>query len=294
MKTPLCSTVALALAATLHLAPTAEGTPMPLQTQALEFPQASPKALVRDRFGLTTVEIEYARPGVKGRKIFGGLVPFGEVWRTGANSATKISFDTDVTFGDAKVAAGSYALFTIPGEREWTVILNRATEQWGSYAYDESQDVARVTARPVTLAEPVESLTLGLAELRDSSAQLTIAWERTHVAVPLRADLVALLVPKIEAAMAADGQKPYLSAAMFYYEHDLDLSKALAWIEAAEAERPDAVWIVYRKGLILDKAGDTAGALAAARRAAELAATVGGELGAEYSRLSAALVAKLE
>jgi hypothetical protein len=285
-------TLALALVTALLAIPVARGASV---QEALEFPQASPPALVRDQFGLTTVEIEYARPSVRERTIFGGLVPYGEVWRTGANNATKVTFSTEVVFGGTSVPPGSYALFTIPGKAEWTVILNQVVGQWGSYAYDVKQDVARVTVKPGALRDPVETLTIGLAHLRADSADLAITWDTVRVAVPVETDIVTMLVPKIEAAMAADGdQKPYLAAAMFYYDHDVDIAKARTWIEAADAEQPDKVWIVYRKGLVLEKAGDKAGALAAAKRASELAKKAGGPLGAEYGRLSDALVAKLK
>jgi hypothetical protein len=262
--------------------------------EALQFPQASPPAMVRNTVGLTTVEIEYARPSVKGRKVFGGLLAYGEVWRTGANAATKITFSTDVTFGGKAVSAGTYALFTIPGEKEWAVILNEGVGQWGTYAYDEKKDVVRVIVKPTTLRAPVETLTLDVGHLRTDSGMLSLAWETTHVAVEIKTDLVALLVPKIEAAMAGEGdQKPYLQAAMFYYEHDLDLIKARDWINAGEAQQPEAVWVVYRKGLILQKLGDIETALEAAKRASGLAKKVGGALGAEYGRLSSSLIASL-
>jgi len=288
--TSLLPSVGLALGALLLL----PATGLRAQSAGLSFPAASPPATVTETFGLTTVEIQYARPSVRERQIFGGLVPYGEVWRTGANAATRISFSTDVSFGGEAVEAGTYALFTIPGEREWTVILNEAPEQWGSYAYDASKDVLRVTAPAQKLAEPVETMRLGLEHLRDDAALLTLSWERTRVQVPLEVDLVAQLVPQIEAAMAAPGdEKPYLSAAMFYYEHDLDLEQAVAWIDAALAQQPQAVWILYRKGLILAKHGDKDGARAAAQKAVELADGLGGELGIEYKRLSEALLKRL-
>ena len=175
------------------------------------------------------------------------------------------------------------------------MILNKNTGQWGSYAYDEGNDLVRVKAKAVTLTDPIETLSIGLTHIRDASAFLTIAWEKTRVTVPLVIDLVATLVPEIEAAMAAEGDnKPYLAAAMFYYNHDLDLTKALAWIDAGLEAQPDAVWIVYRRGLILAKAGDKDGAYEAAERALELATRAGGELGAEYQRLSEALIASLD
>lgn len=264
------------------------------QEPKLEFPQASPSSTLQQRVGLTDIEVAYARPSVKGRKIFGGLVPLGEIWRTGANTATKLTFSTDVKFGGAAVPAGSYALFTIPGAGEWTVILSKVTGQWGSYAYSDKDDQARVKIKPATLAESVETLTIDVNDLRDDSASLVISWEKTRVSVKIETDLVKLLVPQIEAAMSASGKKPYFPAAMFYYEHDLDLKKALGWIEEAIKEQPDGLWIIYRKGLILAKMGDKKGAMAAATQSLEMANKAGGAIGAEYKRLNESLIASLK
>lgn len=265
----------------------------PPKEPKLEFPQASPSATVKERIGITDVEIEYSRPGVKGRKIFGGLVPFGEVWRTGANAATKIIFGTEVNFGGSQVPAGTYALFTIPESGEWTVILNKAEGQWGSYAYDAKNDVVRVKVKPVALTEAVETMTLGLGDLRDDAATLNITWDKTRVPVKLQTNAVAVLVPQIEAAMAGPGKKPYFDAAMFYYAHDLDLKKAVGWMNEATKEQPEAFWIFYRKGLILAKSGDKPGALAAANQSLELATKAGGAVAVEYKRLNEALIASL-
>jgi len=261
----------------------------------IEFPQASSAASVKERVGVTDVSVEYSRPNARERKIFGGLVPYGQVWRTGANAATKITFSTDVKLGGTAVPAGSYALFTIPGEAEWTVILSKVTEEWGSYAYDPKDDQARVKVKPVAMAEPLETMTIGVQDIRSGKANLVIAWEKTKVPVPIDTDLVAKIKPQIEAAMAGGGdKKPYFAAAMFYYENDLDMKLAKEWIEAAAKKQPDAVWIAYRKGLILKKAGDKEGALAAAQQARELASKADGELKAEYTRLSENLIASLK
>jgi hypothetical protein len=260
----------------------------------LEFPQASPPATVKQRVGLTDVEIEYSRPSVKGRKIFGGLVPFGEMWRTGANTATKITFSTDVNFGGTAVSAGSYAMFTIPTASTWTVVLNKAVGGWGSYSYDEKNDVLRVTVKPVALPEVVETMTIGLHNIRDEKAVLAIDWDKTRAPIEIETDVVGVIQPQIEAAMAAEGKKPYFQAAMFYYEHDLDMKKAVAWINEAVKEQPEAMWIVYRKGLILQKVGDKAGALAAAQQALEMAKKNNEAVGKEYTRLSEELIAKLK
>lgn len=291
MRNPTLAVSVLALCALAF----SSGPTLSAQSAGFQFPAASPPALVRDQVGLTTIEIEYSRPSVRGRRIFGGLVPYGDVWRTGANAATKITFSSDVVFQGQPVEAGTYGLFSIPGESQWTVILNAAPEQWGSYAYDASRDVVRVMADAQTLDDPVETMRLGMDMLEDDSGLLTIEWSTTRVQVPIEVDIVGHLVPQIEATMAQPGDdKPYLAAAMFYYNHDLDLDLALEWIDAALAQQPEAVWIQYRKGLILAKRGDTEAARAAAQAAIELANAIPGELGAEYRRLSESLLDSLQ
>jgi len=266
----------------------------PVQAAKLEFPQPSPAVTVKQRVGLTDIELQYSRPSAKGRAIFGALVPWGELWRTGANAATKISFSTDVKVNGQPVPAGTYSFFTIPGEAEWTVILNKVADQSGTSTYDAKNDLLRLKVAPVALAGPVESMRIWMDALSDESAELSLAWERTAVPLRIETDVEALLVPRIKAAMAAEGSKPYYQAAMFYYEHDIDLPLAAQWMEEAVKERPDTVWLVYRQGLILAKAGDKEGALAAARRSLELAAKVGGAQGAEYQRLNEQLIASLQ
>jgi hypothetical protein len=264
------------------------------QAPVLEFPAPSPAATTKQKVGLTDVEIVYSRPSAKGRKIFGDLVPYGELWRTGANAATKITFGTDVKFEGTAVPAGSYALFTIPGAAEWTVILNKVAEQSGTSTYDQKNDLLRVKVKPVAMANPVESFRISLEDVHDDSASLTLAWEKTSVTVQIKTDVVAMLVPKIQAAMAAEGKKPYFQAAMFYYEHDLDMKLAAQWMTEACKERPDTFWMVYRQGLILAKAGDKMAAMDAANRSMELADKIGGATAAEYKRLNEALIAGLK
>ncbi|MBI2516083.1 MAG: DUF2911 domain-containing protein [Opitutae bacterium] len=257
----------------------------------LAFPDASPAGSVKQRVGLTDIEISYNRPSMKGRAVFGHLVPYGSIWRTGANTATKITFSTDVKLNGTAVPAGTYELFTIPGETEWTVIIHKNMSQWGSYAYDMKNDVARISAKPSALGFPVETLSIYLDNLRAESATLNILWEKTIVPVAVTVDVKSTLVPQIEAAMAApEGKKPYFPAAMFYYENNLDLKKAVAWMDAGIAEKPDAYWMIYRKGLVLAKMGDKAGAIAAAEQSLALAEKQTGELREEYVRLNKALI----
>lgn len=275
------------------VAPLAAQTPAP--SPRVEFPAPSPTGTVKQRIGVTDVEVVYSRPGVKGRKIFGGLEAWGKVWRTGANSATKVTFSTPVKFGGVAVPAGSYALYSIPGEAEWTVILSKVTGQWGAYSYDPKDDVARVTAKPVALAELVETFTIDVNDIRDTSATFNLVWEKTRVPVKIELDLLATLPAQVEALMASAAEKkPYAQAAMFYFENGLDLAKAEGWMDAAIQAQPDAFYLVYRKGLIQEKRGDKAGAVASALKSLEMAKAQTGVARDEYIRLNEALLARLK
>jgi hypothetical protein len=221
--------------------------------------------------GLTDVEITYSRPSARGRQIFGGLVPYGEVWRTGANASTKISFSAPTKLNGNEIPAGKYALYTIPGEDEWTIIISKNLELFGAFNYDKKDDLVRFKVEPHKLAEHVETFTIELPQIRDDSAMLVLVWENTLVPINLELDLTSKLVPQIEAAMSEPGErKPYYQAAMFYYDHGLDMQKARKWIEAIPADR-ETYYILHLKAKILAKTGDKQGAIAAAKRSSELA-----------------------
>jgi hypothetical protein len=262
----------------------------------LALPDPSAKATVQQRVGITDIEVVYSRPGVKGRKkIFGGLEPWGEIWRAGANSTTKVTFSTPVKVGGQELAAGSYGLFAKIGESEWTVIFTKAPNQWGAYAYDPKDDAARVTVKPVKLAEAVETFTIDVNDIRDTSATLNLIWEKTRVPVKIEIDTVGMLVPQLEALMASDApKKPYVPAAMFYLDNKLDLNKALGWMNAAIAEEPNAFYYVYRKAKVQAAMGDKAGALASANASIEGAKKANGAVKDEYIRLNEALIASLK
>ena len=263
----------------------------PAQSPKVEFPSPSPLSTLKQRVGLTDIEIVYSRPSAKGRPIFGGLLPYGEVWRTGANGRTTISFSTFVKLNGTEIPAGKYSLFTIPGEGTWSVIINKDTTS-SPFAYNASNDVARITAPAVKLAEKIETFSIMINAIRDDSARIDLIWEQTAVPIHLTLDLVGPLVPKIEAAMSAEGgDKPYYQAAMFYYDHDLDMQKAKTWIEAA-AKSNETYYVVHLKAKILAKVGDKAGAIAAARRSSELAAKSAGADG--YIKLNDDLISSLK
>jgi len=240
------------------------------QAPAVQFPAPSPGCTLKQHVGLTDIEIVYSRPSAKGRPVFGGLRPYGELWRTGANAPTKISFSTAVKLNGTEVPAGQYALYTIPGEREWTVIIHKDTKT-SVFQYNPTNDLVRFQVTPVKLAEPVETFTIDINDIRDDAATLNLLWEKTRVPIKVDLDLVSTLVPQIEAAMAAPGEKkPYYPAALFYYDHGLDLQKAGQWVDAAMAGN-ETYYIAHLKAKILAKQGDKKGAIAAAKRSSELA-----------------------
>jgi Protein of unknown function (DUF2911) len=267
------------------------------QTPQIDFPAASPSCTLKQRVGLTDIEIDYSRPGVKNRTIFGGIVPYGQVWRTGANQATKITFSTPVKLGGADIPAGSYALFTIPGENEWTIIINKGAAQWGAFQYKQEDDVVRFTATPLPMAEMIETFTIEFNHIRDESAVLNLVWERTVVPIPLKVEVAGRLVPQIEAAMAAPGKKSdifYFQAATFYYNHDQDLKKALEWVNTALAGNSRIAYeMLHLKAQILAKQGDKAGAIAAARQSSELAVKAEGT-GSSFVKMNDDLISSLQ
>jgi hypothetical protein len=269
MKTTLLRFLAVAV---LGLAPVWE---LPAQTPQVEFPAASPSCTIKQRVGLTDIEVDYSRPSMKGRSIFGGIVPYGQVWRTGANAATRVTFSTEVKLNGNDIPAGSYALFTIPGEDEWTVILSKKADQFGAFEYNTNDDLVRFEVTPVSLDENIETFTIEFNRIRDESAMLNLIWEKTVVPLKLEIDLTSKLVPQIEAAMTAPGKKSdgfYFQAATYYYNHDQDLSKALTWVNNAVADKPNIAFeILHLKAQILAKQGDKAGAIAAAKESTELA-----------------------
>ncbi len=268
------------------------------QPSPVNFPAASPACTLKQRVGLTDVEVVYSRPGAKGRTVFGGIVPYGVVWRTGANFATTITFSTPVKLEDHDIPAGTYSLFTIPGTNEWTIIINKNAKQWGSFQYDPKEDLVRFNVTPETVTDnPYETFAIDFNQIRDDSAVLTLVWDKTAVPVRLQVDVVSTLVPQIEAAMAAPGKKSdgfYFQAASFYYDHNLDLDKALQWINAGLADHPQIAFeMLHVKAEILAKQGDKAGAIAAAKESTDLAIKMEGP-GNSFEWMNQKLISSLQ
>lgn len=232
-------------------------------------PQPSPAAKVEQTVGLTDISIAYSRPGVKGREIFGNLVPFGEVWRTGANKAVQFSTSTSIKFGGKDVPAGNYALYTVPKKDEWDVILYEETENWGTPGtWVDSLEAARVTVKTKGLTENVESFTISIDNiLKGTTADLNISWAKTKVTVVIEAPTNEIAAKSIETTMAGPSSGDYYSAASFYLESGKDLKQAHTWIKkAVEMRGEEAFWMLRKQSLIEAALGMKKEAIATATR----------------------------
>lgn len=210
---------------------------------AQDLPQASPKGEVEQIVGLTKVEVEYSRPSVRGRQIFGDLLPYGSPWRMGANAATTIEFSGPVVFEGTKVETGEYSMFAIPHEGAWEIILNRNPKQWGNNR-DEKEDILHVKAK----AEPTEfteTLTISFDEVKDDKARMDIRWEKTRVSVWIHADATEKSLENIKAALAGKevGAGSYASSARFVLERGLMTKEALTWAQKAVDMDPRYYWL---------------------------------------------------
>ncbi|MCD6065028.1 MAG: hypothetical protein K0R82_2939 [Flavipsychrobacter sp.] len=249
--------------------------------QGLKLPALSPTTKITQDFSTSTIELSYSRPSVRGRKIFGDVVPYNTIWRTGANSATRIKFGEDVTIGGVPVKAGDYALYTIPGEKEWEVILNKGIGNWGAMGYSTADDIARFKVPSKKAGETVSSFTMGLNDITFNTANLDIAWENTEVTIPIKADNQARLTADIDKAIN-NPSIPYFQAASYYYETNQNLDKAYEYVNKAVEENPKAFYMWHLKAKIAQKTGRKADAIAAANKSIEL--TKGTPNEGEYQR----------
>jgi hypothetical protein len=257
--------------------------------QGLKVPAPSPSQTVKQDFALSSVEVNYSRPAVKGRTVMGDLVPYGKVWRTGANGATTITFGEDVKFGGQPVKAGKYGLLSIPGEREWTIILTSSLDVTSPAAYKPENDVVKVKAEPQSMPYSIENFTLFFDNVTASSMTLEIVWDKTAVPVQITADVDSKIVAQIDEAMKGE-KKPYFQAANYYFETNRDLKKSLTWVDAAIKENPKAFYMYYLKARIEAKSGDKKAAKATATEGIALAKAAKND---DYVALNEKLIAGL-
>ena len=243
-------------------------------------PQPSPLGMVTQRVGLTDVAIEYSRPGVKGRTIFGDLVAFGKTWRTGANSNTKVTFSSDVTIDGQTLKAGSYGLYSVPNKDSWEVMFYTESDNSGvPRDWDDSKVAAKTTVNVQAFPINVETLTISINDVTSTSAVLGILWEKTYVAVTFEVPTDEMVSATIDAVMAAAPKAgDYYNAAIYYNQQDKDIKKANEWMEKAMSltEKP-AFWQLRQQSLIYAKMGDSEKAIAVAEKSLELSKEAGNE-----------------
>lgn len=263
-------------------------------TAQVKTPQASPFSKTEQVVGLTNVEIEYSRPGVKGRTIYGDLVPFGKHWRTGANANTIIDFNNDVEINGKKLTAGKYALFTTPKADSWDVIFYNDTNNWGlPQKWDDAKVALTTTVKPVALSGSVETFTIEVSNITNNSATLDLVWEKTRVSVPFNVPTQDLAMASIEKTLAGPSMSDYFSAAQYYYQSDKDMKKALLWINNAVSMTPAGkdtpFWYLRLKSLIQAKLGDKKGAIETAKYSLEGAKKAGN---ADYEKMNKESIAE--
>jgi len=244
-----------------------------LAQEQLQFPDASQKGIVKQRVGLTDIEIEYSRPNKNDREIFGKLVPFDKLWRTGANAPTKIKFSDTVKLGDKDVPAGEYALFTIPNAAEWTIIVSKDAKLQSAADYKQENDAARITVKPAVLPTAAETFTIALSDVKGASATLHLDWDKTRVPVQLTTDDVDQVSKQLEGS--AKGTAPLdprmaYQAASFYYDNNKDMNQAAKWIDQALEKNADAYFMHFKKAQIQAKLLNKKEAAAAAQRTIEI------------------------
>jgi tetratricopeptide (TPR) repeat protein len=243
------------------------------EEKKIEFPAASQHSVVKNRFGKPDVVFYYTPPKNNDREIFGGLVPYGKLWRTGANAVTKIKFSHAVTLGGKEIPAGEYALFTIPTADEWTIILSKDAKVQSAADYKQENDAARLTAKPEPFPITIETFTIALADVKGASATLNFLWDKTRVPVKLTTDDVEQVSKQLDAVTSAktplDPRTAYQAAA-FYYDNNKDMNQAARWIDQALEKNPDAYFMHYKKAQIQAKLGNKQEAVASAQKAIDI------------------------
>ncbi|GAC1422456.1 MAG: DUF2911 domain-containing protein [Flavisolibacter sp.] len=232
-------------------------------------PQPSPGETIKQDFGTSSVELVYSRPSIRGRKIFGDLVPYGKVWRTGANAATYIKFNDDVIMGGQALKAGEYAIYTVPSVDQWEVIINKGINKSGT-EYKQEEDLVRFKVKPMPIDHPVETFTMQFGNIKPTSMDLRIMWDKTAVSIPITTDIDKKIMAQIDNAMNKDN-RPYFQAGMYYMESGKDLNQSITWFNKALEQNPNAYWVLYQKATALAKLGKKEEARAAAQKSMDMA-----------------------
>ena len=240
------------------------------EAQTFKAPQTSTTQTIKQNFALSSIEITYSRPGIKDRKIFGGLVPFETIWRTGANDANVLSFGDTVFINGTKISPGKYGLVSIPHEKSWTLIITKQLNVTDSASYKKDQDVIRVEAKTKELGESLETFTMQFANIRNGSCDLQLMWDKTAASLPITTNIDEVMKAQINELLKKD-TRPYYNSAMYYMNNNLDLNQALAWFDKALQIEPELLRNHYQRARLLSKMGRKEEAKAAAKKGIELA-----------------------
>jgi hypothetical protein len=251
--------------------------------QTLKLPALSPTSTVSQEFSTSKIDITYSRPSKRDRKIFGGLVPYNEVWRTGANASTKLTFGEEVEIGGKTIKAGTYSFYTVPGEKEWEVILNTQTGNWGAFGYAKEDDVLRMKVKPQMINGVVETFTIDINNITFNSCTIDLYWDNVMVSVPVKANNNDRIMKDIEQHVEKP-RIPYRQAALYYYETGQNLEKAYEYTQKAIEENPKAYWNHLLKAQIAVKLGKKDAARESAMKAREI--TKGTEAENSYMALT--------
>ncbi len=239
-------------------------------TAQVRMPAPSSTQTIKQDFGLGSITLTYSRPNAKGRKIFGDLVPYAKIWRTGANAATRLVFTDPVEIGGKRIDTGTYVLYSMPGLDSWEFIINKGINNWGTDGYKESEDVCRFKIEPVKMKTKLESFTMQFANVKAESCELHVMWEKTALVIPISTNIKDKVRAQLEAGMLSDN-KPYWQAAQFYKEYDNNPAKALENVTKATETNEKAYWIWIYKAKLQHEMGDDAGAMISSKKSLELA-----------------------
>lgn len=231
-------------------------------------PQASPMGKLEQKVGLTDITVEYSRPSKRNRVVFGDVVPFGEVWRTGANENTKFTNSDVLIFGKDSLKPGTYALYTKPTKESWDLIFYTNTDNWGTpEKWDDKKVALKVSSKATASKDVVETFTISIDGLESvNGATLTLKWDQTSVAFPFAVATDAKVMANINKTMAGPSANDYAEAADYYLENKKDLKKALEWATKATEMQPEAFWLFRTKSLIQAELGDKKGAIESAKK----------------------------
>ncbi|WGH75659.1 DUF2911 domain-containing protein [Tenacibaculum tangerinum] len=260
----------------------------------LKTPAPSPAAKLEQTVGLTEVSVEYSRPGMRGRAIFGDLVPYGKLWRTGANANTKVTFGDDVTIDGKTLKKGTYALFTKPGKDSWEFIFYSDANNWGTPRnWDDAKVALSTTAKVQPMPMKMETFTIIIDDLTNDSAVLGMLWEDVYVGVKFNTPTGKMVEESIAKVMAGPAANDYFSSAVYYLQEGKDINKAKEWINKAVDMTKDQprFWYLRQQSLILAKAGDKKGAVAAAKASLAGAEKAGN---ADYVKMNKEFLAEMK